>query len=166
MSLAGLGVLIIGLAFAALALFLVKVLNNLAAVLDGVDKTVEQLPHQIDEVLKETSGLIRHSNDTLADVNEKLRGLSPLFYIIGDVGEASRKLSSSFMDASSSLKNKSTEVEHKYLGSVYGSVALGYYWLRKGKKRKGSESNLYKNGNKRADKIKMIKNNVKSDVNK
>lgn len=65
MSLAGLGVFIFGLAFAALALFLAKLLSNLASVLDGVDKTVEQLPQQIDEVLKETSILIHHSNDTI-----------------------------------------------------------------------------------------------------
>ncbi|ASK61584.1 general stress protein [Virgibacillus phasianinus] len=167
MSLAGLGVLIIGLAFLLLALFLAKALNNLASVLDGVDRTVEQLPNQIDEVLKETSVLIRHSNDTIADVNEKLKGLSPLFYIIGDVGESSRKLSSSFMDISTSLKNKSAAVgdpvDHKYLSGLYSTAALGYYWLRKGKKLK-NDSALYTEGNKHADKIKRLKKDVQEDV--
>lgn len=167
MSLAGLGVLIIGFAFLILAFFLAKTLSNLSSVLDGVDKTVEQLPNQIDDMIKETSSLIRNGNETLADVNDKLKGLSPLFYIVGDVGEASRKLSSSLVDVSSSLKNKSEDdmepKRQKLLSGAYSSFALGYYWLRKRKESK-SESNLYKKGHERAEKINKVKKDVQEDV--
>lgn len=170
MSLTGLGVLIIGLAFLLLAFFIAKALNNLASVLDGVDKTMGQLPYQIDEMVKETSILIRHSNETVVDFNEKLKGLSPLFYIVGDIGESSRKLSSSLVDVSSSLKSKTTDdnksKKQKYLGGVYGSFALGYYWLRKGKELKSNhnESSLFTEGHKQADKLNKIKKDVQADV--
>lgn len=167
MSLAGLGVLIIGFAFLVLAFFLAKTLSNLASILDGIDKTVEQLPNQIDEMVKETTSLIQHGNETLVDVNEKLRGLSPLFYIVGDMGEASRKLSSSLVDVSSSLKNKTADdirpKRQKLLSGAYGSFALGYYWLSK-RKELNSASNLYKQGHERAEKINKIKKDVRKDV--
>lgn len=169
MSLAGLGVLIIGFAFLILAFFIAKALINLASVLDGVNKTVEQLPGQIDDMIKETSSLIHHSNETIVDVNEKLKSLSPLFYIVGDVGEASRKLSSSLMDVSSSLKNKTTDdnkpKRQKFLSGAYSSFALGYYWLRKRNELK-SESGLYTKGHERAEKIKKVKKDIRDDVKK
>lgn len=169
MSLAGLGVLIIGFAFLILAFFMAKALINLASVLDGVNKTVEQLPDQIDEMVKETSSLIQHGNETIVDANEKLKSLSPLFYIVGDMGEASRKLSSSLVDVSSSLKSKTTGEDNskkqKFLSGAYSSFALGYYWLRKRKELK-SESGLYTKGHKRAEKINKIKQDIREDVKK
>lgn len=135
MTLIGIGVIIIGVACVILAIFIGHILNNLASVLSSVDKTVQQFPEQLDGIMKETSNVIRESNQALADVNEKMEQLSPLFYIVGDVGNATRKLSSSFVDATNSVKTKTEagqEVSSKNnLGGVYGGVALGYYWLKK-----------------------------------
>ncbi|GIO23082.1 DUF948 domain-containing protein [Oceanobacillus sp. J11TS1] len=135
MTLIGIGVIIIGIACVILAIFISHILNNLASVLSGVDKTVQQLPEQLDGIMKETSNVIREGNQALADVNEKMEQLSPLFYIVGDVGNATRKLSSSLVDVTNSVKTKTEagqEVSNKNnLGGVYGGVALGYYWLKK-----------------------------------
>lgn len=135
MTLVGVGVLLIGIAFLILAIFLGATLNNLAGILGGIDKTVQKLPEQLDDVMKETSNIIRESNQTLADVNDKMSQLSPLFYIVGDVGTATRRFSSSLVDVTDSVKMKSETgkdlVEKKNLGGVYGSFALGYYWLKK-----------------------------------
>lgn len=145
MDLAGIGVLLIGIAFLVLAIFLARILNQVASVLEGVDKTVEQLPKQLDNILDETSVLIHNSNDTLADVNEKLGTLTPLFHIVGDVGESTRKLSSSLVDVSKSTTKKmgeaDEEVQNKRLGGLYGTTALGYYLFRKRKElKKGNEA--------------------------
>lgn len=135
MTLVGVGVLLIGIAFLILAIFLGHTLQNLAGILGGIDKTVQQLPKQLDDVMNETSNIIRESNNTLSDVNEKMEQLSPLFYVVGDVGNATRKLTSSLVDVTDSMKAKSEtgkEISEKNnLGGMYGTFALGYYWLKK-----------------------------------
>ena len=135
MTLVGIGVLLIGVAFLVLAFFIGHALNNLAGVLGGIDKTVKELPKQLDDVFKETGNMINESNQTLVDVNDKLKHLSPLFYVIGDFGNVTRKVSSSIVDVTDSIKTKTEggkEVaESNKLGGVYGTFALGYYWLKK-----------------------------------
>lgn len=131
----GIGVFIIGIAFAIVSIFLIKALNNLAGVLKGVTKTVDQLPGQLDSVMSETSNVLHNGNDTLADVNEKIRALSPLFYIVGDIGESSRKLTSSLVDMTHSMKQSTHEGEQKIneegWRGVYGALALTYYLIQK-----------------------------------
>lgn len=72
MDLQGIGVLLIGIALLIIAIFTAKILNNIAGILKGVDRTVEQLPEQLDTMFDETGKLLHNSNDTLADVNGKL----------------------------------------------------------------------------------------------
>ncbi|MCA0971319.1 DUF948 domain-containing protein [Halobacillus litoralis] len=131
----GIGVFIIGIAFAVVSIFLMKALNNLAEVLKGVTKTVNQLPEQLDSVMSETSNVLHNSNDTLADINEKVRALSPLFYIVGDIGESSRKLTSSLVDMTSSMKESTHEGEKRVheegWRGIYGALALSYYLIQK-----------------------------------
>ncbi|MFG6120782.1 MULTISPECIES: DUF948 domain-containing protein [Thalassobacillus] len=137
MSLTGIGVLLMGIAFLVGSIFLARTLNNLSKVLSGVDKTVERLPDQLDDVMKETGQLLNHSNDTLADVNKKIAALSPLFYILGDIGESSRKLSSSLVDVTMAMKKDTNEgkdmTRRQDLGGLYGALALGYYFKEKRK---------------------------------
>lgn len=171
MDLTGIGVLLIGIAFLLLAIFLAKVLNNFANVIDGVDKTVQKLPDQLDDILNETGNLIHYSNDTLTDVNEKLSELTPLFQIVGDVGQSTRNLSSSLVDVTASVKKKmddpATDVptQNKRLGGVYGSLALSYYLMKKRKElKKGTphktRSKLYNAGEIRALEIEQMKHTV------
>ncbi|UOQ95514.1 DUF948 domain-containing protein [Halobacillus shinanisalinarum] len=133
----GIGILIIGIAFAILSIFLIKTLNNLADVLKGVNKTVDKLPEQLDGVMSQTTEILNNSNDTLADVNEKVRALSPLFYIVGDIGDSSRKLTSSLADMTKSMKKSTKDgnstVKEEDVGGLYGAVALGYYLTQKRK---------------------------------
>ncbi|GAB3069781.1 DUF948 domain-containing protein [Virgibacillus ainsalahensis] len=140
MTLTGIGVLIIGVAFLILTIFIAHTLQNLAGILKGIEKTVDKLPDQMDDVMRETGNIISESNHTLADVNDKMQQLSPLFYIVGDVGNVTRKFSSSLVDVTETMKHKtndSKEVSNKNnLGGVYGSFALGYYLLQKRRKMK------------------------------
>ncbi|MBO0589288.1 DUF948 domain-containing protein [Sporosarcina sp. E16_8] len=170
MDLMGIGVLLIGLAFLLLAIYLARVLNNVASILNGVDKTIEQLPTQLDSILKETGDLIQNSNNTLADVNEKLGTLTPLFHIVGDVGESTRILSSSLVDLTASAKKKMSEVDEdkqdKRLGGLYGTAALGFYAMSKNrgaKKQSGVTlgKNLYSEGEKRKFAIDKMREEAK-----
>jgi uncharacterized protein YoxC len=170
MDLTGIGVLLIGIALLVLAIFVARVLNNFSSILSGVDKTIEQLPDQLDSILAETGNLIHNSNNTLADVNEKLGTLTPLFHIVGDVGESTRTLSSSLVDLTSSAKDKMDEAapdkQDKRLGGFYGTAALGFYAMRKSKEaKKGTGArharNLYTEGEKRTFDINRMKAEAK-----
>lgn len=142
MDFTGIGVLLIGIGFLILSIFLAIVLSNIASVLSGVNKTVGQLPEQLDTMFDETGKLLHNSNNTLADVNEKLGTLTPLFHVVGDVGESTRRLSSALVDVSKSTKQKSENddaaVQSKTVGSLFGSTALGYYLFGKRKESKKS----------------------------
>ncbi|WP_010529089.1 DUF948 domain-containing protein [Lentibacillus jeotgali] len=92
MSLTGIGVVLIGIAFLVIAVYAAWTLNNLANVLRGIEKTVEQMPQQLDDIFRETGQMLNHTNVTISEVNDKLHTLSPLFYMVNDVGEMSRKL--------------------------------------------------------------------------
>lgn len=143
MDLTGIGVLLIGIALLILAISCAQILGNIASILKGVDQTVEKLPEQLDEMFDETGKLLHNSNNTLADVNEKLGTLTPLFHIVGDVGESTRRLSSSLVDVSKATSSKMDNGEpvqqQKKLGGMFGSTALGYYLFKKGKEEKGSK---------------------------
>ena len=165
MDLVGIGVLLIGIAFLVLAIYFARILNNLASVISGVDKTVEELPNQLDKLLDESGNLLHNSNNTLADVNEKLATLTPYFQIVGDVGESTRTLSSSLVDATKSAKKKLDKtdpaIQNKRLGGVYGTAALGYYVFHRRKELKrgiaGSSRKLYEVGERKALEIEQMK---------
>lgn len=135
MSLTGIGVLLIGVAFLILAIYIARVLNGVAGTLGGVNKTLEQLPEQLDGIMGETGQLIRHSNDALADVNEKLGNLTPVFQVVGDVGNTTRNLTASLHNVTDAGKRKVDGVDestrNKSIGGLYGTAALGYFAFRK-----------------------------------
>lgn len=98
MTLLGIGVLIFSIAFAVLVGYIARSLYALTKVIDGVGQTVEQLPDQLDNVFKETSNVIHESNKALADVNEKMHALNPMFDAVEDVGEATHRFTSSLAE--------------------------------------------------------------------
>lgn len=174
MSLTGIGVLLIGIAFLILSIYIARVLISTATIIKGVGRTVEQLPEQLDDILNETGQMLQNTNATLADVNEKLGTLTPLFYIAEDVGETTIKLTSSINDFSSSIKKKteSTEEEtrNKRLGGVYGAAALALYAIRSGNKRNDDDINrlskFYIDGEQRAFDIDRMKEEAEEAARK
>ncbi|HLT55684.1 MAG TPA: DUF948 domain-containing protein [Bacillota bacterium] len=133
MTLIGIGVIIIGIALLIMAIFLGHTLNQLANVLQGVDKTVQKLPEQMDGIVKQTTEMIHEGNETLADMNDKLKQLSPLFYVVGDVGKITNTLTSSLVQVTDTIKSKTAGTGEKG-GGLYSTFAMAYYWLKKGKK--------------------------------
>ncbi|MBB4826258.1 uncharacterized protein YoxC [Sporosarcina luteola] len=169
MSLTGLGVLLIGVAFLLLAIFLARVLNRLAGVLNGVSDTMESLPKQMNQLLGETGNLIHTSTQTLADTNKKLEALTPLFQIVGDLGDTTRTYSSSLVDVVDSAKTKVEQADetkrNQKIGGMYGLAALGYYTVRKRsdvkKQKPVRPRKLYVAGEQRAFDIERMKEEAK-----
>lgn len=134
----GIGVLIIGIAFAILVLLLIKPLNNLGNLLFSVKRTTDDLPHNINLMVDQAKGTLEASKEAISNVNNQMKELSPLFYIAGDVGRSTQKLSSKLVDVSTTMKSSTEEgknfIDRHNLEGLYGVLTLGYYLAQKRKK--------------------------------
>lgn len=133
----GIGVLIIGIAFAGLVLVLIKPLNKLGNLLFSVQRTTDELPHNIDLLTDRAKDAMQSGTEALTNVNNQVKELSPLFYIIGDVGRSTQKLSSSLVDATAKMKVNTEDGKNfnnnNNLEGVYGALTLGYYLAQRRK---------------------------------
>jgi uncharacterized protein YoxC len=133
----GIGLIIIGIAFFGLVILLVKPLNKLAGVFSSLQETTDALPQNITEITSEVKDAIGSGKDTLHQVNEQLKELSPMFHIIGDAGRATNHLSSSMADAVMKLEGSTTEASEfthrNKLEGLYGALTLGYFIFQRGK---------------------------------
>ncbi|MFD1203946.1 MULTISPECIES: DUF948 domain-containing protein [Sporosarcina] len=127
----GIGVIIIGIAFAILVGVLIKPINKLAGVLEGIKKTTDELPNTLTEITKQTTEIMQTSNSTLKNVNEQVHELTPFFHVIGDTGEATRKITKSALEKANLLQTASTEASdftkrEKYEG-LFGILSFLYF---------------------------------------
>src|SRR5699024_12376424 len=100
-------------------------------------------------MVSQATEILKTSNQTLQDVNEKLHSLSPLFYIANDIGEASHKLASTLTDASKTFQENTAEtkqvIQRENLEGLYGGAALGYFLWKKIGRASCSESTWIEN---------------------
>ena len=127
----GLGVLIIGIAFAALVIILIRPLGKLTKVLDDLEQTTSRLPKVIDDSAIQASEAFGKVNDTLATVNEQVKAINPVFHIVKDVGEASQQLTSVALEKTMAMKESTSEANafkerQKYQG-LYGILSFVFY---------------------------------------
>ncbi|MFC4559630.1 DUF948 domain-containing protein [Virgibacillus kekensis] len=126
----GIGVIIIGIAFLILVFLLIKPLNKLTGVIAGLKGTTDNLPQQVSDITSEVKTTISSTRDTLNQVTEQTKKLSPIFTIIQNAGEATRDLASHMAFLAEKMKSKSTSgstfVERNNLEGIYGAVTLGY----------------------------------------
>ncbi|WP_210468846.1 DUF948 domain-containing protein [Sporosarcina sp. 6E9] len=131
MGLLEIGVLIIGIAFAVLVLFLIKPIKKLTDVLDNLKKTTEKLPESFVTITDQTTSVLQEGNKTIENVNDQVKELRPIFEIVGDVGEASQELSHSTLQKTIALKQKTSNAvefanRKKYEG-LFGLLSMIYY---------------------------------------
>lgn len=127
----GIGVLIIAIAFAVLTFLLIKPLRKLNDALDGVKQATDRLPQVVDELSKQTTEVMQSGNATIANVNEQVKEISPFFHIIGDTGEATRKLTVAALKKTNALQMRTNEASdftkrEKYEG-IYGILSFIFY---------------------------------------
>lgn len=127
----GIGVLIIGIAFAVLVVILIKPVRKLGDVLDGVEKTTNKLPDVLDDLTAQTSEVMHTGNSTIHNVNEQVQKLNPLFNIIEDTGQATRQLTLSALEKTNTLKAQTSSAatftrREKYEG-IYGILAFIFF---------------------------------------
>jgi len=138
----GIGVLIIGVAFLVLTLLLIKPLRKLTDALDGVKQTTDRLPQVVDDISKQTSEVMELGYTTIANVNDQVREVSPFFHIIGETGDATRKLTLSALKKTNDLKTETGKASdftkrEKYEG-VYGILSFIFFLSQRKKMKKES----------------------------
>lgn len=143
----GFGILIIGIAFAALVIILIKPLGKLTNILEGLQKTTDRLPSVLDDGANQAHEAFGKVNDTLADVNEQVKAINPVFHIVRDAGEASLQLTSVALEKTMAMKKNTSEAKaftdrKKYQG-LYGILSFIFYLSQRKKDLKNAfaESN-------------------------
>ena len=131
MGLLEIGVLIIGIAFAVLVLFLIKPIKKLTDVLEDLKKTTEKLPESFINVTEQTTALLQEGNKTIVQLNDQVKELRPIFEIVGDVGEASQELTNSTLKKTIALKQRTSEAadfsHQKQYEGLFGLLSMIYY---------------------------------------
>lgn len=136
----GIGVLLIGIALIIVAIVLIKPLGKLTEVLENVKKTTDTLPSTVAELTGQTQQILHTSNETISNVNKQVAEVTPVFQIVGDVGEASREVTTAALDRSVRLKervgNASEFVQEKEYKGLYGLVTVVFYLMQQKKELK------------------------------
>jgi uncharacterized protein YoxC len=132
----GIGVTVIGVAFLALVVLLIKPLRNLTGVLDNLKKTTAALPNQVEGVTTKATEAIQQGNEMLNDVNGKMNELNPLFAIIGNIGRTLNALSSYILDVVSKVNTSTTPLldrilRREHMEALMSFATLGYLAFQK-----------------------------------
>ncbi|WOV88940.1 DUF948 domain-containing protein [Sporosarcina oncorhynchi] len=136
----GIGVLVIGIAFAVLVIILIKPVRKLGDVLEGVEKTTNKLPDMLDDLTKQTSEVMHSGNSTIRNVNGHIQKLNPLFEIVEDTGQATRQLTLSALEKTNTLKAQTSSAatftrKEKYEG-IYGIISFIFFLSQRKKEIK------------------------------
>ncbi len=138
----GIGVLIIGVAFSALVIVLIKPLRKLTDVLKGVEQTTERLPKVLDDSATQAHEVFQNVNATLVNVNEQVQSVNPVLHIVKDAGEASQQLTAVALEKTLELKKNTTEAkeftDRKRYQGFYGIVSFFFYLFQNKKDLKES----------------------------
>jgi uncharacterized protein YoxC len=125
------GVLIIGIAFMVLVLFLIKPIKKLTDVLENLKKTTEKLPESFVTITDQTTSALQEGNKTIENVNDQVKELRPIFEIVGDVGEASQELTNNTLQKTIAFKQRTSEAveftNRKQYKGLFGLLSLIYY---------------------------------------
>jgi len=131
----GIGLIIIGIAFLALVGILIKPLTKASAVLNDVKETTKDLPETVNGVTAQVNEALHTGVDTLQQINLQLKELTPIFYLVGDVGRATQQLSSNMVNVVEDFEEKEPPslASRKNLEGLYGAVTLGMMIFQKAK---------------------------------
>lgn len=131
----GIGLIIIGIALLAGTVILIRPINKVSAILSDVKETTEGLPDTVNNVSEQANQALHTGVDTLQQINTQLKELTPIFYLVGDVGRATHHLSANMVNAVEEFEDKDTGTfaTRKNLEGLYGALTLGAMVFQKAK---------------------------------
>lgn len=126
----GIGCVLIGIGLLAIAGILFKLSPKINRSLDNMQKTTETLPEKMDGITSQVTDILGTGADTLHEVNKQIKELSPLFYLVGDAGRATRQLAASVLKTANDVQEKAAKADlmiaNKNLQGIYGLATIGY----------------------------------------
>ncbi|GAA0325020.1 DUF948 domain-containing protein [Oceanobacillus oncorhynchi subsp. oncorhynchi] len=134
----GIGAVLIGVGLLAVAAFLFLKLGGAGKLIASAQKTTDQLPEQVEGITSQITDVLKTGNETLQQVNQQIKELSPLFYLVGDAGRATHNLSSSVLKTANQLQETTEEanmtIANKNLQGIYGLATIGYFLVKQNRK--------------------------------
>jgi uncharacterized protein YoxC len=134
---------VIAIAFVLLVFFVIKTLKAVRGSLDQLNKTMVHMEQQLDEVSKESTELIRNTNQMTLDLKQKSQSLDGLFHSVENAGQAVQQVTSSFKQVSTTLSDsvqrtisKSTEQKQDKVAEVIRYTTIGLNIWKKWQARK------------------------------
>ncbi|GAB4074326.1 hypothetical protein GCM10028778_18290 [Barrientosiimonas marina] len=131
----GIGVIIIGVVLLGLVALLIKPLQSLTHVLSNLEKTTEELPGQVGDVIEGTKGTIHSANGAISELNEQLSKLGHVFQFINRIVSSLESLLAESTAINNEMKAKTDNplMSRYHLEDLYGALALGYAVLQRRK---------------------------------
>ena len=93
MTFVHIGVFIMAVAFAIVAVFKAKLLLRVSGVIDSVGKTISNMELKLDKTIIELEQTITETNVTAMDIEEKSLALNSIFYTAKHVGDSTSLMS-------------------------------------------------------------------------
>jgi uncharacterized protein YoxC len=135
--------LIIAIAFVLLVFFIIKTLKSVRGSLDQLNQTMVHMEHQLEDISKESTELLRNTNEITLDIKSKSQSLEGLFHSAENAGQAVQQVTSSFKQVSSTLTesvqrtiSKSTEQNQDKMTEIIRYATLGLNIWQKWQARK------------------------------
>jgi uncharacterized protein YoxC len=134
---------IIAIAFVFLVFFIVKTLKSVRGSLEQLTSTMVHMEQQLDVISKESTELLRNTNEITVDIKNKSQSLEALFHSVENAGQAMQQVTSSFKQVSSTLTDsvqrtisKSTEQNQDKMTEIIRYATLGLNIWQKWQARK------------------------------
>lgn len=132
----GIGVFILSIGFAIMVFYLIPVFKNLSKTLGATADTITSTEKELEKITNETTVMLHTSNETLANVNDKLGKLDPLFDVMNDAGKSAHHFTSSLVRVIGTKAEKTSEGteildRHNLEGIMRGAAFIYYLTKRK-----------------------------------
>jgi uncharacterized protein YoxC len=118
-------VAIIALAFAALVIYLIAMIQTLRGLLGQVNHTLVHVRSQLDDMGGEAKKVIEHTNQMGADLQKKMEALNSVFKAVENVGDVLENKTASFKEESTAqaLKSESVKVKSESIAASLASAS-------------------------------------------
>lgn len=128
---------IVAVSFAITAIYIAKILLRVSTLIGTLGRTASDVEQQLNKTVHEVGELIRGSEKTTADIEEKLKATEALFLALQNIGDATAILSKDMKEQADRYKKDATlPGTKKFVQAIqfseYANVLLKS-WLR-GKK--------------------------------
>ncbi|MCD5322418.1 MULTISPECIES: DUF948 domain-containing protein [Pontibacillus] len=122
------GILIVSVSFAILAIYLAKLLSSVSKSMDDLGNTLSEVEQQLHGITKETEEMVQETHLIVDDVKEKTDALTPVFHSLHGLGSSLIQLNRSIEGVPSTLRTYTADHSVKVTEAYHwGTTAMSLY---------------------------------------